>query len=167
MPEISTSARDIFLSALDRTQLSERAEFVRQACGNDAALRQHVEDLLKVHEQPDSLLDQPRINFNAPSDLAEDTPATVVRPSTHVGTVIGPYKLHEQIGEGGMGLVYMAEQQRPVRRLVALKVVKPGMDSRQVIARFEAERQALAMMDHPNIARVLDAGTTEAGRRRA
>ncbi len=80
------------------------------------------------------------------------------------GTVIGPYKLLEQIGEGGMGIVYMAEQTQPVRRKVALKIIKPGMDTRQVIARFEAERQALALMDHPNIARVLDAGATEAGR---
>jgi serine/threonine protein kinase len=80
------------------------------------------------------------------------------------GTVIGPYKLLQQIGEGGMGIVYMAEQQKPVRRRVALKIIKPGMDSKQVIARFEAERQALALMDHPNIARVLDAGCTESGR---
>ena len=80
------------------------------------------------------------------------------------GTVIGPYKLLEQIGEGGMGLVFVAEQQQPVRRKVALKVIKPGMDTRQVIARFEAERQALALMDHPNIAKVLDAGTTDSGR---
>jgi serine/threonine protein kinase len=79
------------------------------------------------------------------------------------GVVIGPYKLLQQIGEGGMGVVYMAEQQKPVRRRVALKIIKPGMDSRLVIARFEAERQALAMMDHPNIARVLDAGCTESG----
>src|SRR5207247_2848703 len=80
------------------------------------------------------------------------------------GTVIGPYKLLEQIGEGGFGVVYMAEQQQPVRRKVALKVIKPGMDSKQVIARFEAERQALALMDHTNIARVLDAGATDSGR---
>ena len=80
------------------------------------------------------------------------------------GTVIGPYKLLEQIGEGGMGIVYMAEQTQPVRRKVALKIIKPGMDTRQVIARFEAERQALAIMDHPNIAKVLDAGATESGR---
>ena len=80
------------------------------------------------------------------------------------GTVIGPYKLMEQIGEGGMGLVFVAEQQQPVRRKVALKIIKPGMDTRDVIARFEAERQALALMDHPNIARVFDAGTTESGR---
>ena len=87
------------------------------------------------------------------------------RPAARApGTVIGPYKLLEQIGEGGMGVVYMAEQTEPVRRKVALKIIKPGMDTRQVIARFEAERQALALMDHPNIAKVLDAGTTEPGR---
>ena len=93
-------------------------------------------------------------------------PATVDRPpiTEKPGTVIGPYKLMQQIGEGGMGVVYMAEQQQPVRRKVALKIIKPGMDSRQVIARFEAERQALALMDHPNIAKVLDAGTTDSGR---
>src|SRR5262249_50978067 len=79
------------------------------------------------------------------------------------GSVIGPYKLLEQIGEGGMGVVFMAEQQEPVRRRVAIKLIKPGMDTRQVIARFEAERQALAVMDHPNIARVLDAGATPSG----
>src|SRR5207248_4411968 len=89
-----------------------------------------------------------------------DAPPLVERP----GTVIGPYRLMEQIGEGGMGLVFVAEQEEPVRRKVALKVIKPGMDSRQVIARFEAERQALALMDHPNIAKVLDAGATESGR---
>src|ERR1700677_3706240 len=81
-----------------------------------------------------------------------------------VGSVIGPYKLLQQIGEGGFGVVYMAEQEQPVRRRVALKIIKPGMDTAQVIARFESERQALALMDHPNIAKVLEAGTTEAGR---
>ena len=89
--------------------------------------------------------------------LALEKPSPAERP----GTRIGPYKLLQQIGEGGMGVVYMAEQQEPVRRKVALKIIKPGMDTKQVIARFEAERQALAMMDHQNIARVLDAGTTE------
>src|SRR6185436_303309 len=85
-------------------------------------------------------------------------------PSESTGAVVGRYKLLEQIGGGGMGIVYMAEQTHPVRRKVALKIIKPGMDSGQVIARFEAERQALALMDHPNIARVFDAGTTDAGR---
>jgi len=91
--------------------------------------------------------------------------ATVDSPiAERPGTLIGPYKLLEQIGEGGMGVVYMAEQQRPMRRLVALKLIKPGMDSKQVIARFEAEKQALAMMDHENIAKVFEAGTTDTGR---
>ena len=90
---------------------------------------------------------------------------TIDQPITEKpGTQIGPYKLLQQIGEGGMGVVYMAEQNEPVKRRVALKIIKPGMDTRQVIARFEAERQALAMMDHPNIAKVLDAGTTDSGR---
>src|SRR5580700_7153908 len=81
-----------------------------------------------------------------------------------VGSVIGPYKLLQKLGEGGFGAVYMAEQERPVRRMVALKIIKPGMDTGQVIARFESERQALAIMDHPNIARVLDVGATDSGR---
>src|SRR4029077_19399794 len=97
----------------------------------------------------------------APDLLATiDEPAITERP----GTVIGPYKLLEQIGEGGFGVVFMADQQHPVRRRVALKVLKPGMDTKQVIARFEAERQALALMEHPNIAHVLDAGTTDSAR---
>ena len=91
-------------------------------------------------------------------------PLALAPASEPLGTIIGPYKLLQQIGEGGMGVVYMAEQTEPVQRKVALKIIKPGMDSRQVIARFEAERQALALMDHPNIARVLDAGTTDTGR---
>src|SRR5688572_17586569 len=84
--------------------------------------------------------------------------------SEQAGTVIGAYKLQQQIGEGGMGVVFMAEQTDPIQRTVALKIIKPGMDTRRVVARFEAERQALAMMDHPNIAKVLDAGTTDTGR---
>src|SRR5205823_4729905 len=97
--------------------------------------------------------------------LGEGVVATMDEPITErPGTVIGPYKLLEQIGEGGFGLVFVAEQQQPIRRKVALKVIKPGMDTRAVIARFEAERQALALMDHPNIAKVLDAGTTASGR---
>src|SRR6185503_18172397 len=98
-------------------------------------------------------------------EFLTDAPANAVDPLTEgPGTVIGPYKLMEQIGEGGMGLVFVAEQSQPIRRRLALKVIKPGMDSRQVIARFEAERQALALMDHPNIAKVMDAGTTDTGR---
>src|SRR5438874_10787380 len=97
--------------------------------------------------------------------LSPQDPATIrVQPATRAGDRIDRYKLLQKIGEGGMGVVYMAEQQEPIRRRVALKIIKPGMDSHQVIARFEAERQALALMDHQNIARVLDAGTTESGR---
>jgi serine/threonine protein kinase len=108
-------------------------------------------------------VDDPQI----PSTDSHESPAATVigeRTAEQVGAVIGPYKLMEQIGEGGFGLVFVAEQQKPVKRRVAIKVIKPGMDSRDVIARFEAERQALALMDHPNIARVLDAGTTDSGR---
>ena len=109
-----------------------------------------------AHHDLGEFLEQPV----PPPSVTWDAPGPLEAP----GTIIGPYKLMEQIGEGGFGLVFVAEQQQPVRRKVALKVIKPGMDSRQVIARFEAERQALALMDHPGIARVLDAGTTESGR---
>jgi serine/threonine-protein kinase len=112
--------------------------------------------LLRAHENPASILDRPPA---AAAPVTVDDP-----PPESPGTVIGSYKLLEQIGEGGMGVVYMAEQEQPVCRKVALKIIKPGMDSAQVIARFEAERQALALMDHQNIARVLDAGTTASGR---
>src|SRR5262249_54189431 len=114
-----------------------------------------VESLLRAFDQADNFLELP-----APASL----PTTDEPAREPPGTVIGPYKLLEQVGEGGMGLVFLAEQAKPVRRKVALKLIKPGMDSRQVLARFEAERQALALMDHPNIAKVLDAGTTPDGR---
>jgi WD40 repeat protein/serine/threonine protein kinase len=144
--------RSLFLAALEIADPAARAAYLDQACAGDAALRQRLDVLLRAHAEPGSLLPQPQITVDA-EPVSE-------RP----GTVIGPYKLMEQIGEGGMGLVFVAEQQTPVRRKVALKVIKPGMDTRDVIARFEAERQALALMDHPNIARVLDAGTTANGR---
>jgi serine/threonine protein kinase/tetratricopeptide (TPR) repeat protein len=131
-----------------------RAAYLGQVCGGDAALRGRVERLIRVVELEASFLDVP--DFDATVDL----PAEVER----LGGTVGPYKLLEPIGEGGMGTVYMAEQTHPVRRKVALKVIKPGMDTRQVVAGFESERQALALMDHPNIARVLDAGTTVGGR---
>jgi serine/threonine protein kinase len=145
----------IFKAAV-RLPRERRAAYLDQACGTNHELRREVESLLEAHDQPGSFLE---------SRLAR-LPGTVDEPSVteKPGTVIGPYKLLQQIGEGGMGVVYMAEQQEPVRRKVALKIIKPGMDSHQVIARFEAERQALALMDHQNIARVLDASTTESGR---
>jgi serine/threonine protein kinase len=148
--------REIFLAALKQPTAGERAAFLDQACGSDADLRGQIEALLAEHEQLGSYLEAPVAAGQRTLDAA---PATE-RP----GTVIGPYKLLQQIGEGGMGVVWMAEQTQPVQRRVAVKVIKPGMDSRQVIARFEAERQALAMMDHVNIARVFDGGTTEQGR---
>src|SRR5262249_6410241 len=144
----------LFIEALEREDPAERAAFLDRACVADPALRERVERLLRHHQQADDFLDAP-----SPWAAAVDEPA-----SEGVGAVIGAHKLLEQIGEGGMGIVHMAEQEQPVRRMVALKILKAGMDSKQVIARFEAERQALALMDHPNIAKVLDAGTTGSGR---
>lgn len=139
----------LFQDALDRP-VHERGMFLRAACGDNHQLLQRIEKLLELHEQSGSFM-------NLPVGELEETIEHVVPDQS--GSRIGPYKLLELIGEGGMGAVYMAEQTTPVRRRVALKLIKPGMDSRQVIARFEAERQALSLMDHPNIAKVLDAGT--------
>src|SRR5262245_3629194 len=150
----SEKAKEIFLNATEKTLPADRQVYLDAACGDDAALRREVGELLGHHEQLGSFLHAPA-----------STPGTVDLPSSErPGTVISPYKLIEQIGEGGMGTVWMAQQTAPVKRLVAVKLIKAGMDSAQVIARFQAERQALALMDHPNIARVLDAGTTAAGR---
>jgi WD40 repeat protein/serine/threonine protein kinase/tetratricopeptide (TPR) repeat protein len=148
------SERSIFLAALERTDPHERAAYLDQACGSDRELRQRVEQLLRAHVPDDSFLEKPPPHLTATTDHVTEG----------AGTHIGPFRLLEQIGEGGMGLVFVAEQQQPVRRRVALKIIKPGMDSAPVIARFEAERQALALMDHQNIARVFDAGTTDSGR---
>jgi tetratricopeptide (TPR) repeat protein len=153
----------IFIEALEREDPAERAAFLDQTCAGDPALRERVEKLLRRHQQAGSFLEPPAGDpvRTGPFPPAPGEDAT---RREGPGTVIGPYKLVQEIDAGGMGTVYLAQQTEPVRRLVALKVIKPGMDSRQVIARFEAERQALALMDHPNIARVLDAGTTEGGR---
>jgi len=156
MSETPKDAKDIFLAALDIQDAAKRAEFVERSCDGDEALRQRVEDLLRAYGEPDGPLDKLAAAL-APTQLGEPI-------REQVGATIGSYKLMEQIGEGGFGLVFVAEQERPIRRKVALKIIKPGMDTRDVIARFEAERQALALMDHPNIARVLDAGTTDSGR---
>src|SRR6516225_2433216 len=148
------NAEEIFHEALTRPQ-AKRPAFLAAACAGDEPLQRRVEALLHAHDNPASF-------------LAERPPmacATVDAPiAERPGTVIGSYKLLEQIGEGGFGVVFMAEQIVPVRRKVALKVLKPGMDTRQVVARFEAERQALAIMDHPNIAKVFDGGATPSGR---
>ncbi len=149
-------ARSIFLAAVENHAPDQWQAYLDEACGANQELRRRVEVLLRAHEQANSLLDPPT---PAP---AQASTAAYDPPEADIGTVIaGKYKLLQQIGEGGMGTVYMAEQTHPVHRKVALKVIKPGMDSRQVIARFEAERQALAMMDHVNIARVFDGGTTD------
>src|SRR5262245_53980471 len=150
------NAEEIFLAALEQKDPAERAAYLDRACRPDAELRRQVEGLLQAHEAAGSFLEQ---------SLFRTTPTVDQSPwQEQPGTVIGPYKPLQQLGEGGFGVVCMAEQQEPIRRKVALKVLKPGMDSKQVIARFEAERQALALMDHPNIAKVLDAGQTSSGR---
>jgi WD40 repeat protein/serine/threonine protein kinase/tetratricopeptide (TPR) repeat protein len=153
----SVNEQSIFLEALEQNDPETRRAFLDQACAGDVALRNRVERLLARHVQVDAVLDAP---------LVPNGGATITyKPVTEgPGSVIGPYKLLQQIGEGGFGVVYMAEQERPVRRIVALKIIKPGMDTAQVIARFESERQALALMDHPHIAKVFDAGATESGR---
>jgi serine/threonine protein kinase/tetratricopeptide (TPR) repeat protein len=148
-------ARELFLHAVGHLPPESWDSYVAEACGPDAELEQKVKHFLQVHREAGSFLEQP-----APALIATLDELIQERP----GTVIGPYRLLEQIGEGGFGVVFLAEQQEPLRRKVALKVLKPGMDSRQVVARFEAERQALALMDHPHIARVLDGGTTPSGR---
>src|SRR5574341_1052840 len=174
--------QSIFTEALEKKDPAERAAFLDQACAGNAALRQRIERLLQRHHQGGSFLDSLAAELPLslggegqgavlPSPLGGEglgvrgpTATIDTRPTEGPGAVIGPYKLLEQIGEGGFGVVFMAEQQQPVRRKVALKVIKLGMDTKQVVARFEAERQALAMMDHPNIAKVLDGGVTESGR---
>jgi serine/threonine protein kinase/tetratricopeptide (TPR) repeat protein len=157
-------AKSIFLAALEQAEEQRRA-FLDEACAGDPELRRRAEQLLRAHERPDSLPEAAQASGpTQDSAPPEDRVGGSSAQAEHPGAVIGPYKLVQEIGEGGMGTVWMAQQTEPVKRLVALKLVKAGMDSKQVIARFEAERQALALMDHVNIARVLDAGATSAGR---
>ncbi|MGQ0636156.1 MAG: protein kinase domain-containing protein [Planctomycetaceae bacterium] len=164
-PAMGTLTEEELFAAAIQKPLPERGEFLDRACGADAALRAQVELLLAAHHRPDSLLDEERINVRLGVAIESAATTAIDQPTPEApGTQIGPYKLLEQIGSGGMGTVYVAEQKTPVRRTVALKLIKPGMDTREVIARFEAERQALAMMNHPHIAKVLDAGETAAGR---
>src|SRR5262245_37887521 len=138
--------KEIFLVAVEKESPAERAAFLDQACAGNALVRERIDALLNADALSGALLDRPPAQF-APTAQFEPI---LERP----GSIIGSYKLLQQIGEGGMGLVFMAEQQRPVKRKVALKIIKPGMDSKQVVARFEAERQALALMNHPHIAQV-------------
>jgi serine/threonine protein kinase len=162
----------LFHLALQQPEGPERAAFLDGACVGQPELRARLEKLLQAHTQPAAILQKPPAAGEATSD---DIPGRLIDPASlqfesgrllneGPGSRIGPYKLLQLLGEGGMGAVYMAEQEEPVKRRVALKIIKAGMDSARIIARFEAERQALAMMDHPNIAKVLDAGTTDGGR---
>jgi serine/threonine protein kinase len=149
--------RDIFLEAMEMTTPEARAAYLQGACGRDITLRRQVEELLKEHFSNDSLLAGSALEGGLPR-ISE---SSVDEASAQI---VGRYKLLEKIGEGGFGEVWMVEQGEPVKRRVALKIIKLGMDSRQIVARFEAERQALAMMDHANIAKIFDAGTTDTGR---
>jgi WD40 repeat protein/serine/threonine protein kinase len=158
----SARERELFLDALDR-EPAERGPFLNAACGGDHDLRRRVEELLLEQAQVGDFLESPAATPSGTVRLGATTLLTA-NVTEKAGDRIGRYKLLQKIGEGGCGIVYMAEQEEPVRRRVALKVIKLGMDTKSVIARFEAERQALAMMEHPNIARVLDAGATETGR---
>lgn len=160
MPEDRQGEEAIFCAALEIPDPAERQRHLDEVCAGLPDLRDRIERLLSAEERSVRLLGNDPVNLHALGGDALSIPPIREGP----GAVIGRYKILEQIGEGGFGVVYMAEQQEPVRRTVALKIIKPGMDSRQVLARFEAERQALALMDHPSISRVLDAGSTEAGR---
>ena len=160
----------VCLVASNVRDLALRAQFLDEACAGDERLRAAVDEMLLTHAEAENFFAKGRMAVNSP-ELGE-LAAAAIRESNgeinftdeHVGSRVGRYQLLQKIGEGGCGAVYLAEQEEPVRRQVALKVIKLGMDTKSVIARFEAERQALAMMDHPNIARVLDAGATETGR---
>ena len=142
---------ELFNQAQSRATDADRQQFLAEVCPNNRELREQVLSLLRASDRADEMI----------KNVFDHSPA---QDTALAGSVIGCCKLHETLGEGGCGVVYVAEQNEPVRRRVALKVIKLGMDTKQVVARFEAERQALAMMDHPNIAKVLDAGTTDAGR---
>src|SRR5881394_3977862 len=154
MAEAQKSLRAIFDEASEMPPGTTRNDYLEQVCAGDLGLRAEVEDLLRSHETVGGFLADPK------REDPQATPTVFGRE----GDRIGRYKLLQKIGEGGCGVVYMAEQIEPVRRRVALKIIKLGMDTRSVVARFEAERQALALMDHASIARVLDAGATETGR---
>jgi serine/threonine protein kinase len=154
MPPAPRSVESILAAAVEIGTEEERCRYIEQACRGDAELRRRVDQLAEDHFRAGSFLEAPAHTL-ATADGS---------PGERPGTAVGPYKLLEPLGEGGFGVVFLAEQQRPLRRRVALKVLKPGMDSKQVVARFEAERQALALMDHPHIARVLDGGATASGR---
>ena len=160
MPENANPEDDLFEAALLKSPGPERAAFLDGSCRSDPELRARVEMMLEGHLNAKDFLETVPNGVAPEREIASPESAGLEQ----VGGHIGPYKLLQKLGEGGCGLVYLAEQNQPVRRRVALKVIKLGMDTRSVIARFEAERQALALMDHPNIAKVFDAGVTETGR---
>jgi serine/threonine protein kinase/Tfp pilus assembly protein PilF len=161
-PKLKANALEAIFSGALTLSPGECSAFLAGQCGNDVELRQRIEALLRAHELAASFLAEQKEAGYAPTKIVPE--AQPIPATEQAGDWIGHYKLREKIGEGGCGVVYVAEQTEPVRRRVALKVIKLGMDTKTVIARFEAERQALALMDHPNIAKVLDAGATEAGR---
>src|SRR5262245_56871465 len=147
--------QSIFLHAIGLATPADRAAYLDEACRDNPQLRAELDALLAAHD---------RLGGAAPPSIQPEATGAFTPPTEAAVAMIGPYKLLELIGEGGMGTVWMAQQTEPVKRLVAVKLIKSGMDSKQVITRFEAERQALALMDHPNIARVVDGGTAYAGR---
>lgn len=159
MPPAISDIERILAEAVEIESPAERQKFVAAASHGDYELQLQVEELVANHFNAGEFLERPPHHDLLEADVSDERNDDTVFTEPP-GTMIGPYKLREVLGEGGMGIVYVAEQERPVRRKVALKVIKPGMDTREVIGRFEAERQALALMDHPNIAKVLDAGTT-------
>jgi serine/threonine protein kinase len=171
--DLTARAEDIYYSALEIKSLDERKAYLDRACAGDSGLRSQVDKLLAFQVRSEKFFPEGgmgRFPVGELSKFLKETPGlaenidTLSQADDFVGKHIGPYKLLQRIGEGGCGVVYMADQEIPVRRRVALKIIKLGMDTKNVVARFEAERQALARMDHPNIARVLDAGATDTGR---
>src|SRR5262245_29525776 len=154
----------LFAAALERPAGAERRAFLDAACGGDRRLRDRVEQLLAADERTRGILDQTPGGVFPPDAPTQDRRPATEPTAEGPGAAVGPYRLVQLIGEGGMGTVYLAQQTEPVKRQVAVKVIRAGLDSRQVVARFEAERQALALMDHPNIAKILDGGVTADGR---
>src|SRR5712664_2122627 len=162
MHKSGVSAAEAIFNAALALSPTDRPAYLAGACADDQRLRQRVEALLRAHDAPEGFLPETPVTHAARD--AFPTSTLTASLTEEPGDTIGRYKLREKIGEGGCGVVYMAEQESPVRRKVALKIIKLGMDTRQVVARFEAERQALALMNHPNIAKVLDGGATGSGR---
>ena len=143
----------IFLSAIEMNDSTERERYLQECCQGNPEMYEKIQQLVEMHFCQGQILDETRIS----QEVGESDSVA------EIGTVVGAYKLLQEIGEGGMGIVFMAEQSEPIKRKVAVKIIKVGMDTRRVVARFESERQAMALMDHPNITKVLDAGATETG----